>query len=127
VPAGPTPSGKFEFFDVALAQTGKDTVLVTFGYQLEQGLDPNGVMIMAQASTNGAKCNTNHFNLFSKPYVVNQAVSGIVKGADAASISMTDTGKCSFKGFTLMVFRVKGNAPDVLYQQEFEMPFDLEK
>ena len=124
---GPTPSGKFEFFDVALNQAGKDTVLVSFGYQLEQGLDVNGLMIMAQASTKGATCDSGHFSLFSKPYTVNQAVSGIVKGADSASISMTEPGKCSFQGFTLMVFRVQGSSPVTLFSQDFEIPFELEK
>ncbi len=123
----PTPSGKFEFLNVALDQAGKDTVHVSFGYQLKQGLDLNGLLIMAQASSKGASCNSGRFTLFSKPYAVNEAVSGIVKGADAASISMTEPGKCSFKGFTLMVFHVQGSTPVTLYKQDFEIPFELEK
>ena len=126
-PSGPTPSGKFEFFDVALDQAGKDTVRISFGYQLQRGLDLNGLLIMAQASTKGASCNSGRFSVFSKPYVVTGTASGMAKGADAASISMTEAGKCSFKGFTLMVFRVQGSAAVTLYKQDFEIPFDLEK
>ena len=128
-PLGPTPSGKFEFFDVTLDQAGKDTVNISFGYQLEKGLDPSGLQIMAQLPTKGTSisCNTMNFSTFAKPYILKGDVSGIVKGADAASISMTEPAKCSFKGFTLIVFRVEGSAPVTLYKQDFEIPFDLEK
>lgn len=126
-PPGPTASGIYEFFDVSIEQAGADTVRVSFGYQLEQGLDLNGVQIMAQAITKGATCNSGSFTVFSSPHAVNGEAVGIVKGADAVAISMEKPAKCTFKGFTLMVFRVKGSAPDVLYQQDFAMPFDLEK
>ncbi len=123
---GPTPSGKFEFFDVSIEQESKDTVRVSFGYQLEQGVDLNGLKIMAQATTKGAECNTNKFSVFSKPYDVAEVVS-IVEGDNAVSISMKESGKCSFKGFSLAVFRVEGTSAVFLYQQEIEMPFELEK
>lgn len=124
---GPTPSGAFGFFDVALEQASADTVGVSFGYQLEQGLDLNGVQIMAQAMTKGASCNSGRFTVFSKPHAVSGIAVGMVKGADAVTMSMQEPAKCSFKGFTLMVFRVQGSAPITLYKQDFEIPFELEK
>ena len=126
-PPGPTPSGKFEFFDVSLEQAGKDMVLVSFGYQLEQDLDLDGVMIMASATKQGATCDSGSFKLFSKSYMVSEPVSGLVEGDESAAISMTEAGKCNFKGFTLMVFRVEGSSPVRLYEQNFEIPFELEK
>ena len=126
-PPGPTPSGVFGFFDVALEQASADTVQVSFGYQLQQGLDLNGVQIMAQTITKGANCNSRRFTVFSRPHAVNGVAVGIVRGADAVAMSMQDPAKCSFKGFTLMVFRVQGSAPVTLFKQDFEMPFELEK
>jgi hypothetical protein len=127
--AGSTPSGKFEFFDVSLDQAGKDTVNISFGYQLEKGLDPNGLQIMAQLPTKGTSisCNTMNFSTFAKPYILKGDVAGIVKGADVAILSMTKPAKCSFKGFTLVVIRLKGSSFETLYKQDFEIPFTLEK
>ena len=126
-PPGPTPSGKFEFFDVNLEQAGKDMVLVSFGYQLEQDLDLDGVMIMASAAKQGTICDSGSFKLFSKSYMVSEPVSELIEGDESAAISMTEAGKCNFKGFTLMVFRVEGSSPVRLYEQDFEIPFELEK
>jgi hypothetical protein len=126
---GPTPSGKFEFFDVALDQAGKDTVNISFGYQLEQGLDPSGLQIMAQLPTKGTSvsCNTMNFSTFAKPYILKGDVAGIVKGADVVTLSLTKPAKCSFKGFTLMVIRLKESSFETLYKQDFDIPFELEK
>lgn len=82
---------------------------------------------MAQAITKGASCDSGRFTVFSRPHAVNGVAVGIVKGADSVAMSMQDPAKCSFKGFTLMVFRVQGSAPVTLYKQDFEMPFELEK
>ena len=128
-PSGPTPSGKFEFFDVTLDQAGNDTVNISFGYQLEKGLDPSGLQIMAQLPTQGTSisCNTMNFSTMAKPYILKGDVSGLVKGADVASLSMIKPAKCSFKGFTLMVIRPKGSSFETLYKQDIEIPFTLEK
>jgi len=126
---GPTPSGKFEFFDVTLDQESKDTVNISFGYQLEKGLDPSGLQIMPQLAIQGTSvnCNTMSFSTMAGPYILKGDISGIVKGADAATLSMIKPAKCSFTGFALMVVRPKGSSFETLYQQIFEIPFDLEK
>jgi hypothetical protein len=125
-PPGPTPSGKYEFFEVSTDQVSEDQVNVSFGYQMEDGLDLDGVQIMAQFNNQGASCNVNQFTIFSSPYAVTQP-AGLVAGDMAVVMSMQDSGKCSFAGFKLMAFRVENQKPAVLYQQEFEIPFTLEK
>jgi|SaaInlStandDraft_4_1057021.scaffolds.fasta_scaffold30374_1 hypothetical protein len=126
-PPGPTPSGEFEFFDVTLELTDKNTAYVSFGYQLENDMDLDGAMIMAQAITQGATCDSGKFAVFSKPYFVKEFVLGMVEEADSTFMNLQEAGKCSFKGFTLKVLDASSTPSNPLYEEDFEIPFELEK
>ena len=123
----PTPSGVFEFFDVSLEKTDKNTAYILFGYQLESDMELDGAMIMAQAITQGATCDSGSFTLFSKPYFPTEFVSGLVEEPDSTFMGLREAGKCNFTGFTLMVLGPNDTPSNPLYQEDFEIPFELEK
>lgn len=126
-PPEPTLNGKFEFFDVSLDQPSKDTVTITFGYQIEKGADTSGLQIMAQPLKKGVSCSIKDFTTNSKPYILKGDVPDPAKSDNVTNLSMATPAKCRFTGFTLVVFRLEGSNPVVFYQQDFEIPFDLEK
>jgi hypothetical protein len=127
-PSETTFSGKFEFYDVTLDQASKDTVNISFGYQIEQGLDTSGLQIMAQPQKKDVSCSIKEFTTNSKPYIFKGDVPDLVKSDNnITTMSMATPAKCRFKGFTLIVFRLEGSNPVLFYEQDFEIPFDLEK
>jgi hypothetical protein len=128
-PSKTTLSGKFEFFDVTLDQASKDTVNISFGYQIEKGLDTSGLQIMAQPQKKDSivSCSIKDFTTNSKPYILKGDVPDLVKRDNVTILSMATPAKCRFKGFALIVFRLEGGNPVMLYEQDFEIPFDLEK
>jgi hypothetical protein len=126
-PPEPTLNGKFEFFDVSLDQASKDTVTITFGYQVEKSVDTSELQIMAQPLKNDVSCNIQDFTTNSKPYILKGDVPDPVESDHVISMSMATPAKCEFKGFTLVVFRLKGSNPVIFYKQDFEIPFTLEK
>ncbi len=121
-----TFSGKFEFFDVTLDQESKDTVNISFGYQIEKDLDTSGLQIMAQPQKKDVSCSIKDFTTDSKPYVL-EDVPDLIKSDNVTTMSMATPAKCRFTGFTLIVFRLEGSNPVIFYEQDFEIPFDLEK
>ena len=125
-PSETTLSGKFEFFDVTLDQESKDTVNISFGYQIETSLDTSGLQIMAQPQKKDVNCSIKDFTTNSKPYVF-EDVPDLVKSGNVTTMSMRTPAKCRFKGFTLIVFRLEGSNPVIFYEQDFPIPFDLEK
>ncbi len=126
-PSEPTFSDKFEFSDVTLLdQESKDTINISFGYQIEKDLATSGLQIMAQPQRKDVSCSINDFTTNSKPYVLEDAPD-LVKSDNVTTMSMTTPAKCRFNGFTLMVFRLEGSNPVILYEQDFDIPFDLEK
>src|SRR5688572_1440129 len=94
-------SGKFEFFDVVLDQESKDTVNISFGYQIEKGLDTSGLQIMAQPQKKDVSCSIKDFTTNSKPYIFKGDVPALVKSDNVTTMSMATPAKCRFKGFTL--------------------------
>ncbi|HYE67009.1 MAG TPA: hypothetical protein VEA58_00270 [Anaerovoracaceae bacterium] len=126
-PSETTLGGKFEFFDVILDQASKDTVNITFGYQIERGLDTSGLQIMAQPQKKDVSCSIKDFTTNSKPYILKGDVPDLVKSDNVTTLSMATPAKCEFKGFTLIVFRFEGENPVIFYEQDFEIPFELEK
>lgn len=120
-------SDKFEFFDVILDQASKDTVNITFGYQIENGLDTSGLQIMAQPQKKDVSCNIKEFTTNSMPYILKGDVPDLAKSDHVTNLSMATPAKCEFKGFTLIVFHLEGSNPVIFYEQDFEIPFDLEK
>jgi len=126
-PPEPTLNGKFEFFDVSLYQASKDTVNVTFGYQVEKSVDTSDLQIMAQPLKNDVSCNIQDFTTNSKPYFLKGDVPDPVESDHVTSMTMATPAKCEFNGFTLVLFRLKGSNPVIFYEQDFEIPFDLEK
>jgi len=126
-PSKTTLSGKFEFFDVTLDQVSKDTVNISFGYKIEKGLDTSGLQIMAQPQKKDVSCSIKDFTTNSKPYILKGDVTGLIKSDNITAMSMATPAKCRFNGFTLIVFRLEGSNPVMFYEQDFEIPFDLEK
>lgn len=119
-------SGKFEFFDVILNQESNDKVNITFSYRVERGVDTSGLQIMAQPLKKDVNCSIKSFTTNSKPYVF-EDIPDLVKSDNVTSLSMTTPAKCEFKGFTLIVFRLEGSNPVLFYEQNFKIPFGLEK
>lgn len=126
-PPEPTLNGKFKFFDVNLDQASKDSVNITFGYQVDKSMDTSDLQIMAQPLKNDVSCNIQDFTTNSKPYILKEDVPDPVESDHVTSMSMATPAKCEFKGFTLVVFRLNGSNPVIFYEQDFEIPFDLEK
>jgi len=120
-------NGKFEFFDIILDQPSKDTVTITFGYQIEKGADTSRLQVMAQPMKKGVSCSIKDFTTNSKPYILKGDVPDSVKNDNVTNLTMATPARCEFKGFTLVVFRLEASNPVVFYEQDFEIPFDLEK
>ncbi len=123
-PPGPTPSGKFEFFNVRLQQAASATDKVSFGYQLQWAVAPSEVQIGAAGT--GARCDSMQFTTTWTPHDVD-GVSGIVMGEQALALTMTTPGKCTFKTLQLMMYlKSEGPTKGLLYQQSFDIPFTLQ-
>jgi hypothetical protein len=125
-PSETTLSGKFEFFDVTLDQASKDTINISFGYQIDKNLDTSGLQTMAIPQRKEVSCSIKDFTTNSKPYILKGDVSNPVKSGNT-TLSMETPAKCIFKGLTLIVFRLENSNPVVFYEQDFKITFTLEK
>jgi hypothetical protein len=115
----PTPSGKNEFFDVAVDQVSPDEVDVSFGFQLAQDLQLGDVRIGAFP----VGCDNLLLSVGFVPYAPT-AYSGLVSGADVVQLKLSKPGTCASKGVQLILFTP--NQTGALYEQTFDIPFSLE-
>lgn len=115
----PTPSGKFEIFNVAVQQVSANEAAVTFGFQIPDGVDPQGLMIGARPE--GCDASPTTFNFVA--YVPGSSASGIVSEPDSIKMHFMTPGKCEATGVTIFMFREGGAG---LYSAKFDAVFTLE-
>jgi hypothetical protein len=125
-PSDTTLIGKFEFFDVILDQPSKDTINISFGYQIDKNIDTSELQIMAIPQRKDVSCSIKDFATNSKPYFLKGDVSNPVKSGNT-TLSMETPAKCIFNGFTLIVFRLENSNPVVFFEQDVTINFTLEK
>jgi hypothetical protein len=125
-PSETTLNGKFEFFDVILDQASKDTINISFGYQIDKNVDTSDLQIMAIPQRNEVNCSIKDFTTNSKPYILKGDVSNPANSGNT-NLNMETPAKCTFKGLTLIVFRLENSNPVVFYEQDFKITFTLEK
>jgi hypothetical protein len=116
----PTPSGKNEFFDVAVDQVSPDEIDVSFGFQLAEDIKLGDVHIGALPVGCDSLLPSVGFRFYDPT-----TYSGLATGPDVVHLNLNQAGTCQAKGVQLIVFIP--NQAGYLYEQTFDIPFSLVK